>query len=93
MKLFGARTLRHPRRRNNGRQSGAPPMLIRLHCAVSRPSVYPYRRRKSAAFQRGGAVNGRPSRRPVRNGRFAVAQIAQDSDRGADTAGNLVNVG
>jgi hypothetical protein len=27
------------------------------------------------------------------NARFAVAQNAQDSNRGVDTAGNLVNVG
>ena len=28
-------------------------------CAVSGPSAYPYPRKQSAAFQRGGAVNGR----------------------------------
>jgi len=32
--------------------------------AVNIPSAYPHRRRQSTAFQRGGAVNGRPWRLP-----------------------------
>jgi hypothetical protein len=64
MKLFGARTLRHPRRRNNGRQSGAPPMLIRLHRAVSRPSAYHTDAGKALSFSAAGPVNGRRWRLP-----------------------------
>ena len=44
--------------------------------------------------QRGGASQ-RPTVAPAgyANARFGVAQNAQDSNRGVDTAGNLVNVG
>src|SRR5215471_21587929 len=51
-----------------------------------------YRRRQSAVFQRGGASQ-RPTVAPAgyANARFAVAQNAQDSNRGVDTTSNLVN--
>jgi len=60
----------------------------------SRTLGLPYRRRQSAVLQRGGASR-RPTVAPAgyANARFAVAQNAQDSNRGVDTAGNLVNVG
>src|SRR5271169_127665 len=60
----------------------------------SRTLGLPYRRRQSAVFQRGGASQ-RPTVAPAgyANARFALAQNAQDSNRGVDTAGNLVNVG
>jgi hypothetical protein len=47
-----------------------------------------------AVFQRGGASQ-RPTVAPAgyAKARFGVAQNAQDSNRGVDTAGNLVNVG
>jgi len=48
----------------------------------------------TAVFQR-GAASQRPTVAPAgyANARFAVAQNAQDSNRGVDTASNLVNVG
>jgi len=54
----------------------------------SRTLRLPYRRRPSAFFQRGGASQ-RPTVAPAgyANARFAVAQNAQDSNRGVDTAG------
>ena len=60
----------------------------------SRTLGLPYRRRQSAVFRRGGASQ-RPTVAPpgYANTRFTVAQNAQDSNRGVDTAGNLVNVG
>jgi hypothetical protein len=60
----------------------------------SRTLSLAYRRRQSAVFQRGGAGQ-RPTVAPAgyANARFAVAQNVQDSNRGVDTAGNLVNVG
>src|SRR5437762_1573272 len=59
----------------------------------SRNLGLPYRRRQSAVFRRGGAkptADGAPA--GYANARFTVAQNAQDSSRGLDTAGNLVNV-
>src|SRR5436190_16226353 len=55
----------------------------RRPCADRGPSAYPYRRRQSAVFQR-GRVGQRPTVTPAgyANARFAVAQIAQDSNRG-----------
>ena len=60
----------------------------------SRTLRLPYGRRQSAVFQCCGASQ-RPTVAPAgyANARFAVAQNAQDSNRGVDTAGNLVNVG
>src|SRR5205085_3740817 len=66
----------------------------RRPCADRGPSAYPYRRRQSAVFQRGRAGQ-RPTVTPAgyANARFAVAQFAQDSNRGARAAGNPVHVG
>ena len=77
----------------------SPPAQIetgkwRRPCADRGPSAYPYRRRQSTVFQRGRAGQ-RPTVTPAgyANARFAVAQIAQDSNRGARAAGNPVHVG
>jgi Protein of unknown function (DUF2478) len=48
---------------------------------------------KALSFSAAGPVNGRRWRLPGMQTRFAIAQNAQDSNRGVDAAGNLVNVG
>ena len=49
---------------------------------------------KALSFSAAGPVNGGRWRLPgYANARFGVAQNAQDSNRGVDAAGNLVNVG
>ena len=48
---------------------------------------------KALSFSAAGPVNGRRWRLPGMQTRLAVAQNTQDSNRGVDTAGNLVNVG
>ena len=52
-------------------------------------------RRLSPGGPGGGGASHRlmVARAGYANARFAVAQTAQDSNLGADTAGNLVNVG
>ena len=55
--------------------------------------VYPTHAGKAQLFQLGGEVKADRGACRVCNARFAVAQIDQRSDRGADAAGDLVNVG